>query len=163
MKPNYKSGGGDKDFEQVALGELIPGVISEVKYDMEHKFKGWNGGPEVVCPGVRIILKLDGYKEPHGTPWMKFNYGAKANLYLKFLLKLVDGAKPDMCDFDLDALKGMKVKTLWCAPYAESPEKQFIESIVPVGAKVKQSAVPPKSDPARDEDEPPAEDSEIPF
>jgi len=62
---------------------------------------------------------------------MSFSYGDKANLYLKYLVPLVEGAKPEM-DFDIDHLKGMKIKTLWIT----KNEFQNIDVIRPDGKKL---------------------------
>mgnify|MGYP007099612416 CR=1 FL=1 len=62
---------------------------------------------------------------------MKFNYGEKANLYVKFLSSLVENAVPDM-DFDLEALKGMKIKILW----ADKNGFQYPETVRPQGKKI---------------------------
>uniref|UniRef100_A0A6M3IV98 Uncharacterized protein n=1 Tax=viral metagenome TaxID=1070528 RepID=A0A6M3IV98_9ZZZZ len=116
-------------FEKVSIGELLPGVIDNVEYDQNHKFTFQ--GEDKIAAAVRLVFKLDGYKFPHRTRWMKFNVGEKANLYKLILSKLVEGAKPDM-DFDIDHLKGMKIKTLW----AENGDFQNLESIFPLEKKL---------------------------
>lgn len=121
-----------KDFEKLVIGEMITGVISEVMYDQEHKFKGFSGKEDTIQPAVRFKFTLDGYKFPHYSRWFKFSYGEKSNLYKIFLVKLVENAKPDM-DLDLDLLNGVAVKTLW----NENGDFQNLESIFPAGAKVK--------------------------
>jgi len=100
------------EFEKVMIGEFITGVISNIEYDMEHKFKGFQGQEDTVQPAMRLVFTLDGYKFKHYSRWMKFSLSEKANLYKKYISKLVDGAVPD-CDFDIDHLKGMRVKTIW--------------------------------------------------
>jgi hypothetical protein len=144
----------NKDFEKVVIGEMLPGIIEQVCYDNEHKFKGFSGGEDTVQPAVRLKFKLEGYKFPHYTRWMKFNLGEKANLYKKYVSKLVDNAVPDM-DFDLDILNGMKIKTVW----SEDNGFQNIDAIYPAGSKVK--AVDPLPTIDIDKDEPPIE--EPPF
>jgi len=62
---------------------------------------------------------------------MRFNVGEKSNLYKKYLAKLVEGIIPD-ADFDIDHLRGMKIKTLW----EESNDFQNIESIFPLDKKI---------------------------
>lgn len=120
------------EFEKVAIGEMLPGIIEDIQYDKEHKFKGFQGKEDTIQPAVRFKFVLDGYKFSHYSRWFKFNYGEKANLYKIFLTKLVENAESDM-DFDLDILKGMKVKTLW----NENGDFQNLESIFPNQAKVK--------------------------
>lgn len=126
MKPQKRT----IEFEKVAIGEFITGVITNVEYDQEHKFTYL--GKEKIAPATRLVFELDGYKFPHRTRWMSFSYGEKANLYKKFIVKLVENAKPDM-DFDLDLLKGMRIKTLW----AEQNDFQNLESIFSLEGKVK--------------------------
>ena len=116
-------------YEKVKTDDFIQGIIDEIEYDKEHKFN--NKGEEKIGPAVRFKFVLDGYKYPHRSKWMGFSYGEKSNLYSKFLTALVEGAKPDM-DFDLDGLKGLKVKTLW----SEKNDFQTVETIRPVGKKI---------------------------
>ena len=151
MKPPKRE---QKDFERVAIGEMIKGELSDIQYDMEHVFKGFQGKEDTKAAAVRFVFTLEGYKHKHFSRWMRFNYGAKSNLFSKYLCKLVAGAVPDM-DYDLDFLKGMKVKTLW----SENNGFQTIESIFPLEKKevaTKQPSI----------DEPPVDDSqaeEMPF
>jgi hypothetical protein len=137
-----------KDFEKVAIGEMIQGIIEQVCYDNEHKFKGFNGGEDTVQPAVRLKFKLDGYQYPHYTRWMKFNLGEKANLYKKYVAKLIENAVPDM-DFDLDILTNMKIKTVW----SEDNGFQNIDAIYPAAAKIKAADVAP-AQPSREEEIP---------
>lgn len=119
------------DFERVKSGELISGQIAEVQYDAEHKFKGFQGQPDTVQPAIRFKFKLDGYEFAHFTRWMKFSMGEKSNLYSKYISKLVDGAHADM-DFDLDILKGARIKTIW----SDNGDFQNIDAIYPEGKKI---------------------------
>jgi len=120
------------DYEKVEIGNFVNGVIENIEYDNEHKFKSPDG--EKISPAVRFVFKLDGYKYPHRSRWMTFSYGEKTNLYSKYIVKLVLGAIPDL-DMDLDVLKGMRVKTIW----NEQNDFQSIENIFPVGEKLKLS------------------------
>lgn len=88
----------------------IEGTINDIEYDEKHKrsFKG----EEKIGPCVRFKFGLVGCSFPHRSRWLTFSYGDKASLYKNFVSVLVEGAKPDM-GFDLDALKGMKIKTMW--------------------------------------------------
>lgn len=131
------------DFEKVKIGELIPGQIAEIQYENEHKFKGFEGGEDTIQPAVRFKLKLDGYEWAHYSRWMRFSLHEKANLYKKYISKLVENASPDM-DFDLDMLKLMRIKTIW----SENGDFQNIDAIYPEGKKVVVELPPP------DEDEP---------
>ncbi len=148
-----------KDYEKVAIGEMIPGIIEEVCYDNEHKFKGFQGKEDTIQPAVRLKFKLDGYKFPHYTRWMKFTLGEKANLYKKYISKLMENAVPDM-DFDLDVLNGMKIKTTW----SEENDFQNIDAIYPAGLKIKVDTpiAPIPGTFAADYNEPPI-DEEAPF
>lgn len=135
MKPTRRA----TEFEKVAIGEMINGVIESIAYDQEHKFKGFQGKEDTIQPAVRFKFALEGYKFPHYSRWFKFSYAEKSNLYKIFLTKLVENAKPDM-NLDLDLLKGMKVKTIW----VENQNFQNLESIFPVGNKIKIDSSLPK-------------------
>lgn len=138
------------NFERVSIGEMITGTIETVQYDNEHKFKGFSGGPDTVQPAVRLKFKLNGYEHPHYSRWMKFNLGEKANLYKKYVSKLVENASPDM-DFDLDVLNGMAIKTVW----SENGDFQNIDAIYPAGPKIKTT----DPIPTVDTEEPPIDES----
>jgi hypothetical protein len=135
VKPE-KQAGSVKEFEKVSTEDFVIAQISDIELDMNHTFKGFQGAPDKVCAGVRFKFDIEGCKYPHRSNWMKFSYGEKANLFKKFLLPLVDGAEPDM-DFDLLALKGMKIKMLW----AEKNGFQFPETIRPISPKIKKDTV----------------------
>ena len=123
MKPPARK---TTDFEKVVVGDFITGTIDKINYDMEHKFKGFEGKEDRISAAVRFVFKLDDYKFPHRSRWMNFNTGEKSNLYKKYIAKLVNNAKPDM-DFDLDLLNGFKIKTIW----EENGDFQNLESIYP--------------------------------
>jgi len=125
MKPTKKK----MEFEKVKTDDFVSGSIEEIIYEKDHEFK-FNGEMKK-SDGVRLVFNVDGYKYPKKTPWMTFSYGEKTNLYKKYITSLVEGAFPDM-DFDLDQLKGLKVKMLW----KDVGEYQHIETIRPVGKKV---------------------------
>ena len=147
------------NFEKVKTGDFVNGVIEDIKYDPEHK-STWQG-KEKISSAVRIIFKLDGYQYPHGTPWMTFTYGDKSNLYKKFMLKLVENAKPDMV-FDIDLLKSMKVKTIWVdnGDYQNLELIQPLENKYPFNPGTKEPSVVAEETAA---EETPANDEEIPF
>lgn len=148
MRPPLRPKG---DFEKVKIGEMITGIIEEVQYDQEHVFKGFSGGSDTKQPAIRFKFKLDEYVFPHFSRWMKFSTYAKANLYTKYLSKLVEGAMPDI-DMDMDVLLGMRIKTVW----SENGDFQNIDAIYPNGPKVK-----PGDPIVHDDiiDEPPIEDA----
>jgi hypothetical protein len=138
MKPPARE---KTEFEKVSTEDFTICTIIDVVYDMEHKFKGFQGAEDQVKPAIRFKFEVEGYKYNHYSRWMKFTLGEKSNLYTKYIAVLVDGSEPDM-DFDLDALKGMKIKILW----AEKNEFQYPETIRAVGAKVKANAQPAHKD-----------------
>ena len=144
------------NYEKVKCGDFVRGVISDIKYDKEHK-STWQG-KEKITSAVRIIFKLEGYQYPHGTPWMTFTYGDRSNLYNKFMTKLVENAKPDM-EFDLDLLKGLAVKTIW----VDNGDYQNLELIQPEFTKVPFN--PGKAEPSvvAEETEEAETDNNIPF
>ena len=148
MKPPKR----DINYEKVKCDDFIQGEIDSIQYDENHKF-GFEG-KEKIAPAVRFIFALDGYEFKHYSRWMTFSYGEKTNLYLKYLTALVEGAQPDM-DFDLDSLKGMKVRVLW----SEKNDFQFVETIRPVGKKIQ--ALKTITDSFADDDLKP--DDEVPF
>ena len=115
--------------EKVKIEDFIKGVISDIEYDDNHIFK--YKGEEKVSPAIRFVFELEGCHFPHRSRWMNFNTGDKANLYKKYIAKLVKNAKPDM-DFDLDIFKGMKIKTIW----EEQGDFQNLESIYPNQNKI---------------------------
>jgi hypothetical protein len=119
------------DYEKVTTEDFVSGIIEDVQYEESHTFKGFNGAPDKVQPGVRFKFKLDGYQYPHYSRWMKFIYGEKANLYTKYISQLVENATPDM-DLDIEVLKGLAIKTLW----SEKDGFQNIETIRPLKGKV---------------------------
>jgi len=144
------------NYEKVAIGEMLKGVIKEVVYEENHTFKGFNGGADTIQPAIKLKFELVGYQYLHSSRWMKFSLGSKANLYVKYVSKLVEGATPDM-DLDLDCLKGMKVKTVW----SEKGDFQNLDTIYPDGPKVKADALPEK--PPAEEDLPPETHEEEAF
>lgn len=144
MKPPKRE---KTEFEKVSTEDFTVCTIAEISYDMEHKFTGYQGAEDKIKPAVRFKFLVEGYKFPHYSRWMSFNFGEKSNLFLKYLVPLIEGATPDM-DFDLDALKGMKIKILW----AEKNEFQYPETIRPIGKKLAGDTVPTIN---LNEDEPP--------
>ena len=155
MKPPERK---HTDFEKVKIGEFLSGVIEKVEYDMEHKFT--YKGEDNIAPAIRFIFKLDGYQYPHYSRWMNFNVGEKANLYKKYIAKLVNNAKPDM-DIDCDLFVGMRIKTIW----EENGDFQNLESIYPAGQKlvVNDIAKDPPQPPPDDEFIPEIDDEDIPI
>lgn len=139
MKPTQR------EFEKVKTDDFISGVLIDVKYDQAHEFKGKN--PRT-SPAVKFIFDLDGYKDKKQSNWMGFSYDEKSTLYQKYLVSLVESAKPYM-DFDLDQLKGIEVKIL----YKDSPDGKYqnIDTIRPTKGKIKADA---KFTPEEHEDEP---------
>lgn len=117
------------EYEKITTEDFVVGVIEDVLYDKGHEFN--YKGEKKKADAVRIKFHIDGYKYSKQTPWMTFSYGEKSNLFTKYISSLVEGAHPDI-DFDLDQIKGLKVKMLW----KDKGEYQHIETIRPVGKKV---------------------------
>jgi len=126
---------------KVQEDEWIAGEILDIEYEMEHRsmFKG----KERVAPAVKIFMQLEGYDKPKSSGWLTFNYSEKSNLFKTYVLPLVEGAKPFM-EFDLDNLKGIRIKTMW-ETNPKNPDFQNLVRIKPVGDKVKADAEPPES------------------
>lgn len=137
-KTNGNDGG---PYEQVAIDEWITGVISDVIYEPEHQFTGLYAR---VGEAVRFKFKLDGYEKPHYSSWMTFSYSEKANLYKTFVSKLVEGAH-EYFEFDIDLLRGMKVKTMWTEVKKGDKVYQSISMIKPNGQTIRY--IPAKSAP----------------
>ncbi len=117
------------EYEKISTDDFVIGVIEDIIYEKNHEFK--YQGEVKKADAVRLKFHIDGYKYSKPTPWMTFSYGGKTNLFTKYISSLVDGAVEDM-DFDLDQLKGLKVKMLW----KDKGDFQHIETIRPVGKKI---------------------------
>lgn len=132
IPPNKKM-----EYEKIQTSDFVTGEIKDIKYDLEHVFKGFGkdkeGNPNKDKTGiaVRIVFKVDGYKFDHGTPWMSLSLSEKSNLYKKYVSSLVSNCEPFM-DFDIDQLKGMKVKMLW----KDVGDFQHIDIVRPIGEKL---------------------------
>lgn len=122
----------EKPRERIPTADFITATISEIEYDLIHETL-WKGEKKV-GPAVRFCFEIDGLKEIHKSNWMGFNYSEKANLYKKYMVSLVEGAAPFM-KFDLDALKGLRVKMLW-QDNPNNPKFQQIENIRPLAQKI---------------------------
>lgn len=157
MKPP-KRDTSNMEYEKVKTDDFVAGVIEAIQYEEKHLFKGYgkdeegNPRPDRMAPATRFKFKLEGCEFSHYSSWMSFSYGEKSNLYSKYLLPLVEGAVHDM-DFDLDQLKGMKVKTLWVD---KKSGFQAVETIRPIGKKIKPLNVLPQTETAEvaEDDEP---------
>lgn len=117
------------EYEKVDTTDFLIGKIEDILYDQNHKSNYM--GKEKIGPCVRFKFSIEGYQYHHYSRWMSFSYGEKSNLYRMYLVPLVVGAEPDM-NFDLDVLKGMKIKMLW----AEKNNFQFPETIRPFTKKI---------------------------
>lgn len=114
-----------REFEKVEVDAWLNGEISSIEYDTKHEFK------ESIAPAIKIKISVAGYKFPKSTPWMLFSYAKKSNVYKLFVEPLVEGAYEYM-DFDLDQLKGMRVKVMFTA----KGEYQNITMVRPLENKV---------------------------
>lgn len=121
------------EYEKVPTGEFVNGVIQEIQYDEKHVFKG----ADEPKAGVRLKFTMQGCQFPHYSRWMTFGNSEKSKLYTDFIQPLVEGAKPYK-DFDLEILKGMKVKMLW----VDNEEYQNLKLIQPLEAKVNPDEIP---------------------
>lgn len=122
-----------REFEQVAVDEWIPGEIVDIQYEQEHEFT--YKGNKKIGDAVKILIRLDGYKDNKSTGWWAFNYSEKSNLYNIFIKSLVPGATPNM-SFDLDGLKGMKIKAM----YAQNGEYQNLAMVRPLAVPAMKNA-----------------------
>lgn len=144
MKPPKR----DKiEYERIPkYDDWIEGKIEEIEYEENHKrsFKG----EEKVGPCIRFKFSLQGCSFSHRSRWMSFSYSEKSNLYKKYLSMLIEDAEPDM-DFDIELLKGFKVKTMWI----KDGEFDKLEMIRPLKEKLTIS-------PVKEEDK---TETEVPF
>ena len=108
MRPPTRSNA-DFDYERIpTYDDWIKGEIDDVTLEENHAFKGQFAK---VGDAVRFKFKIEGCEYPHYSGWMSYNLGEKSNIFKKYLVGLVEGAQPDMV-FDLDRLKGLKVKMI---------------------------------------------------
>jgi len=145
------------EYEKLDTNDFVSGMIEDINYDEKHQFRGGDGYDAKVRSAMRFKFMFTGYKFPHYSRWMVFNTGEKANLYLKYLCSLVEDAKPDM-DFDMDELKGMKIRAMW----SEKNGFQSLEVIRPLTGKLKPAPAPAsvKDEDGRPLGEPPADHEE---
>lgn len=147
MRPPRKS---NTNFERIkTLDEWIAGTIEEVKLEENRVtgFKDDKTGLPKSADQVRFKFTLEGHSYPHYSRWMTYSMGEKSNLYLKYLKHLVEDAAPDM-DFDLDELKGLKIKTMWSV----SGEFDNLEQIRPLKSKLRSLGLPPAASEEAPED-----------
>ena len=149
---------GTRDFEKVKIGEFVHGVIKDIKYEEAHEFN--YKGEKKINPAVRIQFDLEGCVFPHYSRWLTFSYGEKANLYKMFIVKLVENARPDM-EFDLDKIKGMRIKTIWNETKTDKGTFQNLELIAPEKSKIVLTVADIRTDEVPLEDEEPG--IETPF
>lgn len=119
-----------REYEKVPTDNFVNGIIEEIQYEADHEFKGPNAKQG---PAIRIVFIIDGMKFPKRTGWMSFSYAEKSTLYQKYLVNLVDNAKPNM-HFHIEQLKGLKVKMLW-KDDPKNPDFQSLDSIRPSDGK----------------------------
>jgi hypothetical protein len=132
---------GNVEYERIlAYDEWIPGTIVEVKLEENRVtgFKDEKTGLPKSADQIRFKFALDGHEYQHYSRWMTYTFGEKSNLFTKYLKYLVEGAQPDM-EFDLDELKGFKIKTMW----SQNGDFDNLEQIRPLGAKLKPSGKAP--------------------
>ena len=128
------------DYEKVATGIFVEGIIEEVQYQDKRLFKGFEGAADSYAPAARFKFAIDGRVFPHYSRWMKFSLHSKATLYKKYVTKLVEDAYEYM-DFDFDAFNGMRVKTIW----SDNGDFQDIDLIAPLGEKLKVELIEPEN------------------
>ena len=147
-------------YERVEINVPIVGIIENVERDENHK--ATYEGKEKISDCIRLVFRLDGCVYLHKSNWMSFSYGSKSSLYTKYLVNLVENPMPDM-EFDILALKGKAVETVWSETVYNDKTFQHVHSISAIGPKIKQDAAIPEIDvngpPAEpQEEEPPLEE-----
>lgn len=121
------------EYEKVNTEDWVTGTIEEIQSDEKRDtgFKDEETGEPIIKHCIRFKFALDGYAYPHYSRWMSLSYHEKSNLLKKYLFNLVEDAQPDF-DFDLERLRGMKVKLMW----SNNGDFQNIEMIRPIAAKI---------------------------
>ena len=148
MRPPNRS---QVDYERILkYDEWIPSIIEEIKLEENRVtgFKDDKTGAPKTADQVRFKFALEGHQYSHFSRWMTYSFGEKANLYIKFLKHLVEGAQPDM-KFDLDLLKGFKCRTMWEA----NGDWDNLSQIRPAGAKCQGASGGSSSQAEEDADE----------
>lgn len=135
------------DMEKVSTSDLIPAIITDIKYEADHEFKFQDTIKKHM--GVQFTFKLEGYETPKKSRWMKFMYAEKGTLYSKYVSPLVEGAKPYF-KFHPEQLVGMKVKLMF--KDSDDGKWQNIETVRPFTSKI-----------AFDPNFIPADDVAVPF
>ncbi len=123
----------NKSYEKIPIiGEFIHGYIAEVIYDPEHQFKSSFG--DSVGPAIQFKFIVEGCKFPKKSKFLKFTYSKKSNLFKKYIVPLVQGAKEYM-QYDAARLTGLKVKMIW---KWDDPDQKFqsIELLKPADGKL---------------------------
>jgi hypothetical protein len=125
LKPQARS---SEDYEKIKKDHIdnwIIGEIEDIGFEKDHEFKGQFAK---IGPAVRFKLKLEGYQFAHYSRWMAFSYSEKANLYKRFIANFIEGAYPDF-DFDLENLKGLRIKVMYTESIDQGKTYQNIELI----------------------------------
>lgn len=158
MKPDTKK---EIEYERVPVDTWIPGEVKDIEYDTEHTFTFQ--GKSKTLKGVRIVFALDGYEWPKRTRWMKFMYAPRAALYLKYMVALVSGATPNM-DFDIDTLKGLRIKTMWDQkPLGDGRIFQFIDKVKPLDQPLVYTPGQPDGSPVEPPPESTGPEDKVPY
>lgn len=121
------------EYEKIKVDDWVLGVIEEIQRDEKRTtgFKDEETGEPIIKDCIRFKFNIEGCSYPHYSRWMTFSYHEKSGLYSKYLLSLVENAKPDM-DFDLERFKQFKIKMMW----ANNGNFQNLELIRPAGNKI---------------------------
>lgn len=105
------------EYEKVAVDEWLPGMIETVQLQEDRPYRHTNddtGETEMLtAPHVRFKFKLDGYKYPHYSRWMKASTHKKSNLYSKYLRSLCPTHDCENQQIDVDKLTGVRIKIMW--------------------------------------------------
>lgn len=122
-----------KEFERVPTDDFVSAEIVEIIYDEQHEFNSFGSSEKEIGFGVQLKFVISGLEHPKKSRWFRFSYDERSNVYKLFLAPLVKDAAPYM-EFDMDQLKGMKIKMLWKDD--KDPRYQSIDNIRPVGDKI---------------------------
>ena len=126
------------EFEKVKIDEYIEGEITDIQERLNKNKKyqdkatqEWKVKEVDEC---RFVFNLDGYKFKHYSRWMTLSSNENANLFKKYITGLLGTlAIPDN-NYNLDMLKGIRVKTMWDElPLKDGRMFQFVNKIKPAG------------------------------
>ena len=153
------------DYERVEVDVWVTGTIADVQERLnEHRrYKNQETGEweEKAVEECRFVFELDGYKFKHYSRWMTLSSHKKANLFKKYLRGMLEEQATPDADYNLDLLKGVKIKTMWEETIA--PDGDVFQSILSIRAVGEIPDIRMPEEKSAEEKQSPKEEEEIPF